>query len=78
MFRYYCNTFVGLGIISNYFSLFPLKTKKATSLANWLKVYEMVLNKEHLTDKGLEKVQEIKRTINITNAQNSKTGSAKP
>lgn len=76
MFRYYCNTFVG--IIINYFSLFPLKTKKATSLANWLKVYEMVINKEHLTDKGLEKVRKINKTINITNAQNSKTGSAEP
>lgn len=78
MFRYYCDTFVGLGLICRYFASFPLKTKKATSLANWLKVYEMVLNKEHLTDKGLQKVREIKRTINITNAQNSKTGSAKP
>lgn len=78
MFRFYCDSFVGLGPICNYFASFPLKTKKANSLANWLKVYKMVLNKEHLTEEGITKVREIKRTINITNAQNSKTGSAKP
>jgi hypothetical protein len=77
-FRYYCESFLGMGLICTYFEKFPLKTKKSISLANWLKVYNMVLNKEHLTEEGLKKVREIKQTININNAQNSKTGSAKP
>ncbi len=78
IFRYYCNTFTGLSAIDSYFSSFPLKSKKAVSHANWLKVYKMVINKEHLTTQGLEKIRAIKKTININNSLTTKTGSAKP
>ena len=77
MYRYYCDTFVGLSSLHSYFSTFPLKSKKAVSYANWLKVYQMVINKEHLTTQGLEKVRVLKKTININNSLTNKIGSAK-
>jgi hypothetical protein len=77
-YRYYCDSFVGLGPICNYFTNFPLKTKKSNSLTNWLKVYNMVLKKEHLSEEGLQEVRNIKRSINLNNAENTKIGSAKP
>ena len=78
MYRFYCDSFVGLSSIHSYFSLFPLKSKKAVSYANWLKVYKMMMKKEHLTTQGLETVRVIKKTININNSLTNKTGSAKP
>lgn len=54
MYRFYCNSFIGLSSVNSYFSTFTLKSKKAVSYANWLKVFKMVLNKEHLTTQGLE------------------------
>ena len=37
-----------------------------------------MINKEHLTPEGLEKVRQIKKMINIKNMEARKTGSAKP
>lgn len=67
MYRYYCDTFVGIGYVCNYFNSFPLKTKKYNSFTNWFKVYKLILDKEHLTAEGLEIVRSIKKTINIKN-----------
>ena len=64
MYRYYCDSFIGLGKVCNYFESFPLKTKKSNSFYNWLKVFKMVLNKEHLTADGLETIRSIKKTVN--------------
>ena len=78
VYRYYCDSFIGLKTVCNYFHAFPLKSMKATSFTNWYKVYIMVINKEHLTPEGLEKVREIKKTINVKNMESRKTGYAKP
>ena len=78
MYRFYCDTFIGLSSVNSYFSSFPLKSKKSISYAYWFKVYKMVINKEHLTTQGLERVRTIKKTININNSLTNKTGSAKP
>jgi len=78
MYRYYCNTFVAVAYICDYFDTFPLKTNKKTSYVNWLKVYKMILNKEHITPQGLDTIRSIKKTINLTNSQTRKIGSAKP
>ena len=77
MYRFYCDSFVGLSYVNGYFSSFPLKSQKAVSYCNWLKVYQMVINKEHLTTQGLEKVRVLKKTININNSLTNKIGSAK-
>ena len=78
VYRYYSDSFISFKTICDYFNAFPLKTIKVISFANWYKVYIMVINKEHLTPEGLEKVRQIKKMINIKNMEARKTGSAKP
>lgn len=76
VFRYSADSFKGLNLVHDYFFSFPLKTKKAISFVNWCKIYEMFLNKEHLSTEGIKKVREIVKTINVNNSLNIKTGSA--
>lgn len=76
VYRYGVDSFKGLNPITNYFNTYPLKTKKQISFLNWSKVYNMLLNKEHLTDEGLSKIREIKKTINLNNSLTRKTGSS--
>lgn len=78
VYRYTCNTFIGAHSVCNYFHSFPLKTIKATSFANWFKVYTMVINKEHLTEEGLDKIRKIKKKVNVINIEANKIGNAKP
>lgn len=72
MYRYYCDTFVGLKKrsfftpIITYFDTFPLKTKKAVTLSNWKEVYKMVVNKKHLTEEGFNKVRNLKKSSDVT------------
>lgn len=53
-----------LNNILNYLKLHKLKTKKLISYNNWLKVYVLVKNKQHLTPSGLEKINNLKKKIN--------------
>lgn len=53
-----------LNNILNYFKIYKLKTKKYISYKNWLKVYDLVKNKQHLTSSGLEKINILKKKIN--------------
>ena len=78
VYRYNNNSFKGLLSVRDYFLAFPLKTKKSKSLNYWLKVYTMVLNKEHLGLEGLDKIRAIAKLINLNNSFTGKTGSAKP
>lgn len=78
VYRYNNNSFKGLLLVRDYFLTFSLKTKKAVSFKNWLEVFTMVLNKEHLVQEGLVKIRAIAKIINIKNSLNGKTGSAKP
>jgi hypothetical protein len=54
-----------------------MKGPRAESFNNWNKVYNMVLNKEHLDRNGLDKVRAIAKGINLSNSLNTKVGSAK-
>jgi hypothetical protein len=47
-----------------YFNKYKLKTKKLISYNNWLKVYNLVITKQHLTRSGLEKINVLKNKIN--------------
>lgn len=78
VFRYQITSFKGLIPIRNYFLLYSLKSKKRLSFEKWNEIYKMVLNKEHLLEKGLKKIREISKNININNSLNRKTGSARP
>jgi hypothetical protein len=76
VYRYTCGSYIGLVSVRDYFLSFPLKTKKSLSFTKWNSIYTMVLNKEHLTQPGLDIIRGISKEINksVTN----KTGSAKP
>ena len=51
-------------LVRDYFISFPLRTKKFKSFEHWIEVYNMCLNKKHLTVDGLKKVREITKIIN--------------
>ena len=53
-----------LNIIINYIKSYPLKTKKHVSYLRWLKVYELVKNKDHYNSEGLEKIKSLIKLIN--------------
>jgi hypothetical protein len=64
VYRLTINTFTGLSSVCAYFLSFPLKTKKGVSFTNWYHIYNMVINKEHLSKEGLERVRSISKNIN--------------
>lgn len=78
VYRYNNNSFKGLFLVRDYFLTFALKTKKAVSFKYWIKVFTLVLNKEHVEKEGLVKIRAIAKIINKQNSLNGKTGSAKP
>lgn len=78
VYRLTIDSFKGLISVRDYFLAFPLKSKKAISFTNWNTAYSMVLKGEHLTDSGLDQIRAIKKTINVNNSLNTKTGSAHP
>jgi hypothetical protein len=75
-YRYSVTGFERVKAIREYFLLFPLYTKKQLSLEKWILVHNMVLNKEHLTLDGLNKVRNIQKAINLNNSLTVKTGAS--
>jgi hypothetical protein len=61
---FHCSSFIKLKVIRNYFSRHPLKTKKSISFMKWCKIHDMILNKEHLILKGLNKIDILTKNIN--------------
>jgi hypothetical protein len=47
-----------------YLKKYKLKTKKLINYRRWLKVYDLVITKKHLTKQGLEKINKLKKSIN--------------
>jgi len=55
------NTTVNFGKLNkilNYLHDYPLKTKKYVSYLRWLKVYDLVKGKKHLTESGIEIIKD--------------------
>jgi hypothetical protein len=50
--------------VIEYFNKFNLQSRKHVSYLRWRKVYILIQNREHLTDKGLNKIIKIKSLIN--------------
>ena len=74
MHRIESNSFIKAPLIINYLNRYNLKTKKQQSFQKWVRVYEMVKAKAHLTEFGLKDIKKISKEINfITN----KTGHMK-
>lgn len=78
VFRYTVTGFKPIKIVINYFELFPLYTKKAHSLKKWCTIHTMILNKLHLTEKGLAEIRILQKQININNSMTNKTGASNP
>ncbi len=78
VYRYSNDSIKGLKPVYTYFINYPLKTKKKESFKQWFIVFNMVLNKKHLGQEGLEKIRIKAKTINLNNSLNTKIGSSKP
>ena len=78
VYRYTITGIKSISKVISYFNIYPLYTKKSMSYKNWNIIYNMILDKEHLTEKGLMKIKTIKKEINIKNSNNNKTGKIKP
>jgi hypothetical protein len=50
--------------VIEYFDQYHLQSRKHISYLRWRKVYRLIQDKEHLTDKGLSKILKIKSLIN--------------
>ena len=74
VYRYTATGFKSMEQIINYFKVFPLLTKKATSFKKWLAIYVSVSEKSHLTPEGLSKVKLMQKQINLNNSMTNKTG----
>ena len=62
---YYGSTSLGSAKnVIEYFDKYHLQSKKYISYLRWRKVYRLIQDKEHLTDKGLIKILRIKSLIN--------------
>jgi hypothetical protein len=51
--------------IIKYLSNYKLKTKKKISYNTWLKIYNIVKNKKHLTLSGLNKIKKLKLKLKL-------------
>jgi hypothetical protein len=75
-YRYTATGFKNMRDIITYFNKYQLLTKKALSYDNWLLIYNIIINKDHLNEEGLAQVRKIQKEININNSLTNKTGSA--
>ncbi|YP_008475038.1 putative LAGLIDADG endonuclease, partial (mitochondrion) [Candida oxycetoniae] len=74
VYRYTITGLKGNYKIISYFNKYPLYTKKSISYNSYNKVYNMLINKEHLTEEGLMKIRRIKTNMSINNSLTTKTG----
>lgn len=66
-YRYTVTGFSAFTDVYNYFNTFTLKTKKAESFIQWSIIYNMILNKEHLSIEGLNTINSLRTKINSNN-----------
>jgi len=76
VYRLTIDSFKGLIGLRDYFLMYPLRSKKAISFMKWNEIYTMRLNKEHLNQKGFDKIKLISKEINLNNRETTKTGSS--
>ena len=53
-----------LSTVIKYFDTHPLKTKKSIVYYNWNKMYKLVMDKNHLTEKGLILIKRYSKNLN--------------
>lgn len=66
-FRYVVTNLNSLSIIINYFNQFELRTKKGLAFNKWVFIYNCVINKEHKSPEGIEKIKVLSKLVNENN-----------
>ena len=66
-FRYVITNLNSLSIIVSYFNQFRLRTKKRLAFDKWMVIYNSVLNKEHKSSEGIEKIKLLSKLVNKDN-----------
>ena len=74
MHRVETTSFVKVPFIIQYINKFNLKTKKQQSFDKWVTVYDMVNNKAHLTETGLNDIRRLSKQVNLLTSITNKTG----
>jgi len=74
VYRFTLDSVSGLTLCYEYFTHFPLKTKKLKSFQIWTQVINLIIRKEHLTYEGVIKIRQISKMINLRNSQTRGTG----
>lgn len=62
-----------VNIVIPFFEKHPILGVKSLDFADFIKVVEIVKNKEHLTSSGFESIQKINSTMNLRRSWGSKT-----
>lgn len=75
IFRYSLHSLKNSKNIIHYFNSFSLKTTKKYSFEIWVKIYNMLLNKEHLSKKGLDSIRSLRTNMNKYTIANKSIGS---
>jgi hypothetical protein len=75
MYRIESNSFVKVPFIIQYLNKFRLKSKKKESFDKWVAVYELVKNKAHLTEEGLNEIRKLSKEVNLITSVTKKIGS---
>ena len=55
--------------VINYFDHFHLLSSKHVNFLKWRKAYIIVQDKNHLNDKGLKKIMDLKKSMNRNNSE---------
>jgi hypothetical protein len=77
MHRIESSSFKKVPLIIEYITLFELRTKKRESFKKWCQVYSMVLNNQHLNEKGLKEIRALSKQVNLITSITRGTGSIK-
>jgi len=62
--QYRVESLTGLSIIINHFDRYPLNTKKQADYMLFKLAYNLIINKSHLTEKGLSELVSLKAVMN--------------
>jgi len=68
--RYSVTSLTSLGLLINYLTQFPLKTKKQKAFIKWVNIYNMVLKKQHKNAKSFIEIKRLSVEINKDNDNN--------
>jgi LAGLIDADG endonuclease len=78
IFRYSLHSLKNSKKIIDYFNNHPLKTTKIYSFKIWTRIYNMLINKEHLSNEGLIKIKVLRTNMNKYTIANKSIGSKIP